>query len=110
MERKEKVLDEISNNISRFIKEKYSPRYYFQRVTQSKSGSFLFGLKKKKGHLTQTEKANLIENVEEIDPSVYRFYSRRNGFILTDYIPFARLVKQKSNNHFQFLVTEKDYA
>ena len=110
MERKEKVLDEIPNNISGFIKEKCSPRYYFQRVTQSKSGSFYLVLRKKKGHLTQTEKANLIENVEEVDQSVYRFYSRRNGFILTDYIPFVRLVKQKSNNHFQFLVTEKYYV
>ena len=60
---KNQVLDEIADNISGKTKEFYSPRYYYQRVSQSKSGSFYVILRKKRGRLTQIEKSNLIENI-----------------------------------------------
>ena len=85
-------------------------RYYFQRVTQSKSELFFLILWKKQGHLTQVEKGNLFENLEEIVQNVYDFYSRRNYFALREYFPLMKLLKQYSNYHFHFLVIKKGYA
>ena len=42
------------------MREKYSPRFYFQSVAQSKSGSFYLVLRKKRDCLTQIEKGNFI--------------------------------------------------
>ena len=77
---KSKILDEITDNIAGKIKDNYSPRYYTQRVTQSKSRSFYLVLRKKQGRLTQVEKGNLNENVQEFVENIYKFYSRRCDF------------------------------
>ena len=77
------------------MRERYSGRYYFQRVTQSKSGSFYLILRKKTGRLTQIEKINLIENVDEINQNIYNFYSLHHDFIFQGYFPFVKLVKQQ---------------
>lgn len=68
------ILEDIADNILDRLKEKYSPRYFYQRSTKSKSGSFYLIIRKKKRDV-QIEKTNLISNVEEIITSAYSFYS-----------------------------------
>ena len=82
MQQKNNILENIADNILGCLKEKCSPRYFYQQLTQSKSGSFYLIIRKKRGRLTQVEKNNLISNVEEIITSVYSFYSRRHEFVL----------------------------
>ena len=53
-----RILEDIADNILGWLKEKYSPKYFYQRLTQSKSGSFYLIIMKKRGRLTQTEKTN----------------------------------------------------
>ena len=42
--------------------------------------------------------------------NIYKFYSSRYFFVLEEYFPYVKLLKQESNYHFQFLVIKKDYA
>ena len=42
------MLEEIADNILGSLKEKYSPRYFYQLLTQLKSGSFYLIIRKKK--------------------------------------------------------------
>ena len=53
-----RILEDIADNILGWLKEKYSSRYSYQRLTQSKSGSFYLKIMKKRGRLTQIEKTN----------------------------------------------------
>ena len=49
MQQKNKVLEDISDIILGRLKEKYSPKYFYQRFTQSKSGSSYLIIRKKEG-------------------------------------------------------------
>ena len=48
MQQKHKILEDIADSILGSLKEKYSPRYFYQWLTQSKSGSFYFAIRKKR--------------------------------------------------------------
>ena len=48
MQQKHKILEDIADSILGNLKEKYSPRYFYQWLTQSKSGSFYFAIRKKR--------------------------------------------------------------
>lgn len=82
MQQKNKVLEDISDIILGRLKEKYSPKYFYQRFTQSKSGSSYLIIRTKRGRLTEIDKAKLISNIKEIIPSVYSFYFKRHEFVL----------------------------
>ena len=81
MQQKNKVLEDISDICLGSLKEKYSPKYFYQWFTQSKSGSSYSIIRKKRGRLTEIEKANLISNIKEIIPFVYSFYFERHEFV-----------------------------
>ena len=82
VQEKNKVLEDISDIILGRLKEKYSPKYFYQRFTQSKSGSSYLIIRKKRGRLTEIDKAKLISNIKDIIPSVYSFYFKRHEFVL----------------------------
>ena len=90
MQQKYKTLEDTADNILGCLKKKYSSRYFYQRLTQSESGSFYLIIRKKRGRLTEVEKSNLISNVEEIFMSLYCFYSRKHEFVLPKYFPYVK--------------------
>lgn len=47
-----RILEEMADNILGSLKEKYCPRYFYQLLTQLKSGSFYLIIRKKRGRLT----------------------------------------------------------
>ena len=56
MQQKHKTLKNIADSILGSLKEKY--RYFYQWLSQSKSGSFYFIIKNKRGRLIYIEKSN----------------------------------------------------
>ena len=102
MQQKHKTLKNIADSILGSLKEKYSHRYFYQWLSQSKSGSFYFMIRNKRGRLIYIEKSNQISNVEEIITSVYSFYLKRYESVLREYFLCAKLFKHFSNYHFHF--------
>lgn len=47
-----RILEEMADKILGSLKEKYCPRYFYQLLTQLKSGSFYLIIRKKRGRLT----------------------------------------------------------
>ena len=45
--KKNKILAEITDNILGVMRKKYSPKYFFQRITQAKAGPFYLLIRKK---------------------------------------------------------------
>ena len=61
-------------------------------------------IKKKKGKVLGEQQLKLFETVKDISKGMYKDYSQRSQYILMNYFPYFRLLKNYSNYYFHFLV------
>ena len=83
------------------------PSYVFIiNVAESKNGSMV---RKKRGKGLGEQKLKLFETIKNISECVYKYYSQRSRFVLVNYFPYFRLLRNYSNYHFHFLVISNEY-
>ena len=77
-------LDNLNDEFSDEVKQKYNERQYFLRLTESKTKSIHFVLRKRRGRLSETKKKIFFDFIESIPKSIYLLSSNvlcENNFL-----------------------------